>query len=245
MSGTRTVQDAHRVVVVGAGLAGLAAALHLRGAGKEVTVLERESTVGGRVGTYAGPGYEIDNGATVLTMPDLIADALAAVGADFASVDPPLRVSRLSPTYHARFDDGSTLDVHSDPDAMAAEITRLSRAQEAQRYLRLRRWLADIFDAEFDRFMDASFDSPLDLVSSPAAVRDLLRLLRLGGFGRLGAQVGRRITDPRLRKCSPSRRSTPALLPPRRSRCTAPSPTWTPRSACTPSREECAGSPVP
>ncbi|MBM7460477.1 phytoene desaturase family protein [Rhodococcus coprophilus] len=197
---TRTVPGAHRVVVVGAGLAGLAAALHLRGAGKEVTVLERAGTVGGRVGTYTGPGYEIDNGATVLTMPELIADALAAVGTDFASVDPPLRLSRLSPTYHARFDDRSTLDVHSDPDAMAAEITRLCGPDEAQRYLRLRHWLADIFDAEFDRFMDANFDSPLDLVSSPAAVRDLLRLLRIGGFGRLGAQVGRRVTDPRLRR---------------------------------------------
>ncbi|MGI9209248.1 MAG: FAD-dependent oxidoreductase, partial [Rhodococcus sp. (in: high G+C Gram-positive bacteria)] len=64
MTGTRVVPGAHRVVVVGAGLAGLAAALHLRGAGKEVTVLERADTVGGCVGTYTGPGYEIDNGAT-------------------------------------------------------------------------------------------------------------------------------------------------------------------------------------
>ncbi|MBF0660049.1 phytoene desaturase family protein [Rhodococcus sp. (in: high G+C Gram-positive bacteria)] len=200
MTGTRVVPGAHRVVVVGAGLAGLAAALHLRGAGKEVTVLERADTVGGCVGTYTGPGYEIDNGATVLTMPELIADALAAVGADAGSVDPPLRTSRLSPAYHARFDDGSTLDVHSDPDAMTAEITRVCGAEEAKRYLRLRAWLADIFDAEYDRFMDANFDSPLDLVSSPAAVRDLLRLLRIGGFGRLGTQVGRRVTDPRLRR---------------------------------------------
>ena len=64
----------------------------------------------------------------------------------------------------------------------------------------LRRWLADIFDAEFAHFMDANFDSPLDLVGSPASARDLLRLVRLGGFGRLGAQVDRKVTDPRLRR---------------------------------------------
>ncbi|MEE2031531.1 phytoene desaturase family protein [Rhodococcus chondri] len=196
----RSVPGAQRVVVVGAGLAGLSTALHLLGAGRDVTILERHSSVGGRVGTYTGPGYEIDNGATVLTMPELIADALAAVGADAESVDPPLRTTRLTPAYRARFSDGSTLDVHPDPDAMVAEITRVCGPDEARRYLRLRRWLAAVFDTEFDRFMDSNFDSPLDLVSGPTAVRDLLRLVRLGGFGRLGSQVGRRISDPRLQR---------------------------------------------
>ncbi|MEU5842782.1 phytoene desaturase family protein [Rhodococcus sp. NPDC047139] len=200
MRAVRTIHGAHRIVVVGAGLAGLSAALHLRGAGKDVTILEQARDVGGRVGTYHGPGYETDNGATVLTMPELIDDALAAVGADRHSVDPELRIRPLSPAYHARFADGSTVDVYSDPDAMVTEISRLCGPAEARRYQRLRAWLADIFEAEFDRFMNASFDSPLDLVSSRAALHDLVRLLRLGGFGRLGAQVNRRITDPRLRR---------------------------------------------
>lgn len=197
----RTVPGAtDRVIVVGAGLAGLSAALHLLGSGRRVTVLERERTPGGRVGTYAGPGYEIDNGATVLTMPELVREALAAVGADFDTTSPRLRIRRLDPAYHARFADGSSIDVHSDPDAMAAEVARVCGAEEVGRYLRLRRWLAAIFAAEFDTFIDANFDSPLDLVSSRAAASDLLRLARLGGFGRLGAQVNRRITDPRLRR---------------------------------------------
>lgn len=200
MAAVRTVPDAQRIVVVGAGLAGLSCALHLVGAGRQVTVLERETSVGGRVGVHRGPGYEIDNGATVLTMPELIADALAAVGADFSSADPPLRTTLLSPAYHTRFADGTTMDVHSDPAAMVAEITRVCGRDEARRYLRLRRWLAAVFDAEFDRFMDASFDSPLDLVSSRDSIADLVRLVGLGGFGRLGGQVGRRIRDPRLRR---------------------------------------------
>ncbi|WP_072688517.1 phytoene desaturase family protein [Rhodococcus marinonascens] len=188
------------VVVVGAGLAGLSAALYLTGSGVRVTVLERESSPGGRVGTYQGPGYDIDNGATVLTMPELVRDALAAVGADLDSTRPALILERLSPAYHARFADGSSLDVHSDPDAMVAEVTRVCGPEESARYLTLRRWLGRIFDAEYHRFMDANFDSPLDLVSSPAAARDLAKLAALGGFGRLGARVDRTITDPRLRR---------------------------------------------
>ncbi|MFZ2175071.1 MAG: phytoene desaturase family protein [Rhodococcus sp. (in: high G+C Gram-positive bacteria)] len=188
------------IVVVGAGLAGLSAALHLRGAGKRVTVLERESTPGGRVGTYKLDGYAIDNGATVLTMPELVRDALAAVGSDFDATSPALVLRRLDPAYHARFADGSSLDVHTDPDAMVAQITRVCGSDEAARYLRLRRWLGRIFDAEYDRFMASNFDSPLDLVSSRAAATDLAKLTALGGFGRLGSRVNRTITDPRLRR---------------------------------------------
>ncbi|CAM2969400.1 phytoene desaturase family protein [Prescottella defluvii] len=189
-----------RVVVVGAGLAGLSAALHLRGRGRDVTLLERADHPGGRVGVYRGPGYVIDNGATVLTMPELVRDALAAVGADFDTTTPPLRLRRLTPAYHARFADGSAIDVHSDPERMVAEVTRACGPEEARRYLDLRRWLARVFDAEFDTFIDANFDSPLDLFSTRKSATDLARLVAAGGFGRLGGQVARRVTDPRLRR---------------------------------------------
>ncbi|WP_094273704.1 phytoene desaturase family protein [Rhodococcus sp. OK302] len=188
------------VVIVGAGLAGLSAGLHLLGAGRAVTILEADATVGGRVGRYCGPDYTVDNGATVLTMPQLIDEALAAVGAHSDSTTPKLVVHKLDPAYHARFADGTTLDVSSDPDTMAAEVSRLCGPDEARRYRSLRRWLAQIFDAEFDRFMDANFDSPLDLVNSSAALKDLSKLLALRGFGSLGHQVDRFIRDPRLRR---------------------------------------------
>ena len=61
------------VVVVGAGLAGIAAAMRLAAAGREVTVLERESVPGGRAGIWQSDGHLFDTGPTVLTMPNLIA----------------------------------------------------------------------------------------------------------------------------------------------------------------------------
>lgn len=183
------------VVVVGAGLSGLAAALYLRGSGRRVTVLERGVDPGGRVGVFRGPDYEADSGATVLTMPSLITDALAAVDAAGAT---SLRFVRVEPAYHARFADGRHLDVYADRDAMFAEVQRFAGTEEARRYIDLRRWLGDVFDAEYERFMASNFDSPLDLVSSGPARRDLTRLLRLGGFGRLGRRVGHFLSDPDL-----------------------------------------------
>lgn len=188
------------VIVIGAGLSGLAAALHLRGSGREVTVLERSSHPGGRVGFYSGDDFRIDSGATVLTMPELIDDALEAVGASRRSTHPRLHIRRLDPAYHARFADGSSLNVHSDPDQMAEEVARTCGPAEAQRYREHRRWLEAVYETEYERFIASNFDSPLDLVNSSGAVRDLTRLVALGGFGRLGRQVAKRLQDPRLQR---------------------------------------------
>lgn len=185
-----------RVVVVGAGLSGLAAALHLIGAGRRVTVLERADHPGGRVGRYRGPDYEIDSGATILTVPGLIDEALGAVGQTRESVG--LRIIEMEPAYRARFADGSDVGVYSDPKAMAAEVQRVRGSGAAQRYRRLRGWLGGVYEAEFGQFMDTNFDSPLDMVRIPEKRRALLKLVRLGGFGRLGPRVRRIMGDEQL-----------------------------------------------
>ena len=110
------------VVVVGAGLAGLSAALRLAGAGRKVTVVERESVPGGRNGLLNKSGYSFDTGPSVLTMPDLIADALACVGEDIRDW---LDLVPLKPLYRAFYHDGSQLDVYPDTKEMEAEIAKV------------------------------------------------------------------------------------------------------------------------
>ena len=81
MSRVGRAGHASRVVVIGAGLAGLSAACYLRADGHDVTVLEREPLPGGRSTRITQDGFAFDIGATVLTMPGLIDDALRQVGA--------------------------------------------------------------------------------------------------------------------------------------------------------------------
>ncbi|HEY4454082.1 MAG TPA: FAD-dependent oxidoreductase, partial [Pseudonocardiaceae bacterium] len=119
----RTVQGpTDNVVIVGAGLGGLSAALRLAAAGRKVTVLERESVPGGRAGILRLGGYQFDTGPTVLTMPDLIADAFTCVG---ERMDDWLSLTRLDPAYRACFADGSQLLVRAEPEDMAEEINRV------------------------------------------------------------------------------------------------------------------------
>src|ERR1700731_3973437 len=181
-----------RVVVVGAGLAGLSAALHLAGRGREVTVVERENWPGGRAGRLDVGGYQLDTGPTVLTMPDIIDEAFAAVGENRSA---RLDLMTVDPAYRAQFADGSSLDVHSDADRMADTIREFAGAKQAEGYRKLRDWLTRLYHTEFNGFIAENFDSPLSLVNP-----QLARLTALGGFRKWDTMVNRHISDHRLRR---------------------------------------------
>jgi phytoene desaturase len=189
----RTVRGrTDRVVVVGAGLAGLSAALRLRGAGREVTVVERGGDPGGRAGRVERSGYALDTGPSVFTAPELVADALAAVG---EKIEERLTLLPLETTYRARFADGSHLDVHADPDAFAAEVARTCGPAEAEALQHYLAGLAELYRLQLRTFIDRNLDSPLDLLGP-----ELVALARRGGFGRLSRHVERSFADDRLRR---------------------------------------------
>ncbi len=180
-----------RVVVVGAGLAGLSAACHLVGDGHDVTVVERNPGPGGRNGVIRADGFTFDSGPTVLTMPDLLERALKRVGADLT----PLGLRQLDPAYRARFADGSVIDVRAGVTAMAAELARTSSPADAAAFSRFVEWLEALYEVEMPHFIERNYDTVFDLLARPAAAA---RLVRLGGFGRLGRAVRRRFSDERL-----------------------------------------------
>ncbi|MFG3042256.1 phytoene desaturase family protein [Streptomyces sp. NPDC048330] len=180
------------VVVVGAGLSGLAAALHLLGAQRRVTLVERDALPGGRAGRFDMGDFRVDSGPTVLTMPEIADEAFAAVGDRLAD---RVELVELHPAYRAQFADRTQLDVHTGAEAMAEEIRRFAGDREADGYRRLRSWLTDLYAAQMRRFIDTNFDSPLQLLHP-----DLLRLARLRAFGRLDPQIGRFLSDERLRR---------------------------------------------
>jgi len=177
------------VLIVGAGLGGLAAALRLAGAGRRVTVLERETIPGGRAGLLVDGGYSFDTGPTVLTMPDLIADTLGCVGEQLADW---LELRPVRPLYRAYYPDGSQLDVHSDIDAMADEIARVCGPREAAGYQRYVAFVSELYRLEMRDFIDRNVDSPLDLLTP-----SLARLAAIGGFRRLAPKVRQFLRDPR------------------------------------------------
>lgn len=193
----RTVQGpTDHVVVVGAGLAGLSAAMRLAGAGRSVTVLEREAVPGGRAGrldlSTAEGTYRFDTGPSVLTMPDLIADAFDSIGEDMADW---LTLQPVAPLYRSFYPDGSVLDVHADVDEMAQEISQVIGPDEAAGYRRYVDFVSALYRYEMRDFIDRNIDSPFDLVTP-----DLARLVAIGGFRRLAPKVREFLKDPRTER---------------------------------------------
>ena len=181
-----------RVVVVGAGLAGLSCALRLAGAGREVIVIEREAVPGGRNGLMKKDGYSFDTGPSVLTMPDLIADALACVG---EKLEDWLDLMPLKPLYRAFYADGSQLDVHANTEQMEAEIAKNISADEAAGYRRYVEFVTKLYKYEMNDFIDRNIDSPFNLLTP-----NLARLIALGGFRKLAPKVNQFLKDPRTQK---------------------------------------------
>jgi phytoene desaturase len=182
------------VIVVGAGLGGLSAAAHLVGRGHEVTLLEREAVPGGRAGLLVGKGYRLDNGPTVLTMPDLLEGAFAAAGArmaDFVTIKP------VDPMYRAVYEDGSVLRVWHGRERMTQEIAEVVGGKDAASFGRFCDWLERLYQAEMPSYIDTNFDSALDLVRPYKAA---FEILRLGGVRKLSTMVRRYFDDSRLQR---------------------------------------------
>lgn len=177
---------------MGAGLGGLSAALRLTGAGRKVTVVERERVPGGRAGLLQRDGYSFDTGPTVLTMPHLIQDALACVGEDIKDW---LELIPLDPLYRAFYHDGTHLDVHADTKRMEEEIATTIGTAEAAGYKKYVEFVTKLYKYEMNDFIDRNIDSPFNLLTP-----NLAKLVAIGGFRKLAPKVNHFLKDPKTQK---------------------------------------------
>jgi phytoene desaturase len=107
------------VVVIGAGVGGIAAATHLARRGLHVTVIEKNDYPGGRCDHFIRDGHHFDTGPTLLVMPLLYEAEFRKLGASLRDL---LDLQRVDPTYHLVFDDSRQLALTSDLTTMQAQL---------------------------------------------------------------------------------------------------------------------------
>jgi phytoene desaturase len=117
-----SMTDAAPVVVIGAGIGGLSAAISLAAAGQRVMVLEQHDAVGGKMSELIGGGFRWDTGPSVITMRHVFAGLLAAAG---RRLEDYLNLQPVDPLTRYFWRDGTTLDASADPERMATQIAAL------------------------------------------------------------------------------------------------------------------------
>ena len=176
-------------VVIGSGFGGLAAAVRLGARGYRVTVLEKLDAPGGRAYVHRQDGFTFDAGPTIITAPFLLEDLWTLCGRRLAD-DVELRP--VSPFYRIRFHDGAVFDYSGDPDAMRAEVARLSPGDVAG-YERFMAASEAIFRVGFERLGHVPFGNLRDMA------RVVPDLVRLGAHRSVHGLVSRYVRDERLR----------------------------------------------
>ena len=111
-------------LVIGAGIGGIATAARLAKNGYEVTVLEKESTPGGRCNQIVRDGHRFDIGPTLFLMPEIWEETFAALG---ETMSDHLELKRIDPTYKVHFDDGLQLALTSDLGDMQAQLENVEK----------------------------------------------------------------------------------------------------------------------
>jgi phytoene desaturase len=107
------------VIVIGAGIGGITAAIHLAKRGLHVTIVEKNSHPGGRCDRFSRDGHHFDTGPTLFVMPLLYETEFRALG---TSMGEQLDLQRVDPTYHLIFDDGRQLALTSDMQSMQKQL---------------------------------------------------------------------------------------------------------------------------
>lgn len=183
-----------RVVVVGAGMGGLAVAARLAVKGHAVTVVEQSATYGGKAGHLTRDGFVFDTGPSLLTLPAVYRDLFNKTG---RPLEDSVELVEPDPGFGYRFADGTCLDLPGvDPGRCADAITEAFGDRSGQEWRALIRRAGAIWQVTRGPVLEsplAGWRDLLPLARNLSAVRTVAPLTSLRSLGR------RHLSDDRLR----------------------------------------------
>jgi phytoene desaturase len=142
------------VAVIGAGLGGLSAAVHLAAAGHRVTLFEKNAAPGGKAARFEARGYSFDTGPSLLTMPHVVDELFAAAGDERGK---HLEFLRLPLQCRYLFDDGAGLDLLDDRAETLRRIAALEPS-DAPRFGALLETARQIYEVTGVPFLERPYE---------------------------------------------------------------------------------------
>ncbi len=205
-----------RVLVIGAGVGGLACAIDLAASGLAVTVLDRAPATGGKLRTVEVGGLHVDAGPTVLTMRWVFDELFAVAGRRLAD---SVRLEASEVLARHAWPGGATLDLFADPARSAEAIGALAGPDEARRFLAFCDYTRRIYETVEGPFLRSQRPTFADLLKQSGTL-GLGALSRIDAHRTMAKAVDSHFRDARLRQlfsryatyCGSSPYEAPATL---------------------------------
>jgi phytoene desaturase len=178
-------------LVIGAGIGGIATAARLAKNGYDVTVLEKESTPGGRANQIVRDGHRFDIGPTLFLMPEIWEETFAALGERMSD---HLELKRIDPTYKVHFDDGLQLELTSNIGDMQTQLENVEKTA----FTGFLNYIAEgskHYKMSVEKFVGRNFHNIFEYFS----LRNLPLLFQLKALKKHYANVSKYFKDDRLK----------------------------------------------
>lgn len=179
-----------RVVVIGSGFGGLAAAVRLRAKGYDVTILEARDQPGGRASVFRRDGFSFDAGPTVVTASYLFDELFALHGRDRRDY---FGLVPVDPFYRVEYNDGSRFDYVGDEARILEQIAAIS-PPDVDGYKQLAAHAERIFNIGYAQLADVPFDRVWNML------RIIPAMVKLENYRTVYGLVAKYIRDERLRQ---------------------------------------------
>jgi phytoene desaturase len=181
---------AKKIIVIGSGFGGLAAALRLRAKGYKVTLVEKHPDLGGRARVFKKDEFTYDGGPTVITAPYLFEELFSLFNkkiSDYVEIVP------LDLWYRFVFNDGDTFDYNGDDKSMEEQVKKFN-PNDYDGYKKLVNFTEKIFDKGFTDLSDKPFNNLIFMV------KQIPSLLKLKSYKSVYSLVSNYISNKKLRK---------------------------------------------
>jgi phytoene desaturase len=181
------------VIIIGAGLSGLACALRLAASGCRVLVLDSNEGPGGKISEKRARGYRFDTGASLLTLPGLIDDLLETAG-----VEERVGIRQLDIICKYFYSDGTVINAFRDAGDFATEIQKKTgeKKESVLAFLRNSRYM---YELTKNTFIFSPFRT-LSNMFSRSALNVLLHFHALDAFRSMNEKNNRWFSDARIRQ---------------------------------------------
>jgi phytoene desaturase len=179
----------NKLIVVGSGFGGIAAALRMRAKGYEVTLLEKQADLGGRARVFTKDGFTYDAGPTVVTAPYLFNELFSLFK---KNIDDYVKIVPLDLWYRFVFNDGSVFNYSGNENEMESQISKISN--DLNGYKKLITFTEKIFNKGFVELSDKPFNNFLFMIKQIPA------LLKLKSYQSVYQLVSSYISNEKLRR---------------------------------------------